>query len=335
MVCGVALSEDVALLHLLALHHNRTHVDTGVLVRSSKLEQLIILHVGIETDQSLCFRLFVFNFNMGGIHRFHHAGALGYEDHAGIDSHLVFQARTHDGCFRTKQRHGLAHHVGTHQRTVSVVVLQERNQGGSDGGDLVRSDVDHVNLLTREDRVIGQTTGFHLFAQQAVLIHRRVSLCDTKVVLLLSSQEDGRFVETDLAVDHATVRRGDEAEVVDLGEHTERGDKTDVRTFRGLNGTQTTIVRVVYVTDLETGALTGETARTQSGNPTFVGDFRQRVRLVHELGQLVGSEEGIHHRRKCLGIDQVHRGEHLVVAHVHLLTDGAGHTVQTHAELVV
>ena len=62
-------------------------------------------------------------------------------------------------------------------------------------------------------------------------------------------------------------------------------------------------------------------------------DLGQGVGLVHELRELVGAEERIDHRGKRLGIDQVDRGEYLVVAHVHPFTDGAGHTRQADAEL--
>ena len=48
---------------------------------------------------------------------------------------------------------------------------------------------------------------------------------------------------------------------------------------------------------------------------------------------MIGTEERVDNRRQRLGIDQVDRREHLVVAHIHTLTDGAGHTGQADAEL--
>ena len=158
---------------------------------------------------------------MLGIHRFHYTSALSEKHGTGVNGHLVFKAGTHDGSFRSEQRHSLTHHVGSHQRTVSVVVLQERNQGCSDRGNLVRRDVDQVDILLRKDRIVGQTTGFHLLAQHVVLVHRRVGLGDTLVVFLFGGQEYRRLVEEHLAVLHTTIRSLDKAEVVDLGEHTE------------------------------------------------------------------------------------------------------------------
>ena len=64
-----------------------------------------------------------------------------------------------------------------------------------------------------------------------------------------------------------------------------------------------------------------------------MSDFGKRVCLVHKLRQLVGSEERIDDRRQSLGVDQVDRRKHLVVAHIHTLADGTSHTGKAHTEL--
>ncbi len=66
-----------------------------------------------------------------------------------------------------------------------------------------------------------------------------------------------------------------------------------------------------------------------------MGDFGQRVGLVHKLAQRVGTEECVDNRRYGLGVDKVDWSEHLVVAHIHALANGARHTRQTDTELVV
>jgi hypothetical protein len=53
------------------------------------------------------------------------------------------------------------------------------------------------------------------------------------------------------------------------------------------------VVGVVDVPDLEAGALPGETAGTQRRDPALVRHLAQRVRLVHELGELRRAEEGL------------------------------------------
>ena len=45
-----------------------------------------------------------------------------------------------------EQRHRLALHVRAHQRAVGVVVLEERDQRGGDRHELLRRDVDQVDV---------------------------------------------------------------------------------------------------------------------------------------------------------------------------------------------
>ncbi len=94
-------------------------------------------------------------------------------------------------------------------------------------------------------------------------------------------------------------------------------------------------MRIVNVTDLETRPFSGESSWTECRYPAFVSDLRQGVRLVHELGQLIGPEEGVHDRGKGLGIDEVRRRKDFVVPNVHPFADRPGHPGQSDAELVV
>ena len=91
---------------------------------------------------------------------------------------------------------------------------------------------------------------------------------------------------------------------------------------------------IVYVSHLETCTIARQTARTQCRHTAFVRDFRQRVGLVHELGQSIRAEERIDDRRNRLGINQINRREHLIVADLHTLTDSTRHTCQTNGELI-
>ena len=54
-------------------------------------------------------------------------------------------------------------------------------------------------------------------------------------------------------------------------------------------GTHTAVVGVVYVAHLESGAVTGQTARAQGRQTALMGQLCQGVGLVHELGQLARS----------------------------------------------
>jgi hypothetical protein len=67
-----------------------------------------------------------------------------------------------------------------------------------------------------------------------------------------------------------------------------------------------------------------------------VRDLRQRVRLVHELRELRGSEELADRGHDRLGVDQVVRhGRRHFLVHAHLFLDGAFHAHQTDSELVL
>ena len=140
--------------------------------------------------------------------------------------------------------------------------------------------------------------------------------------------------EVHLSVLDVTVGGLDESEAVDTCVDAEGGDKTDVRAFRRLDRTETAVMGVVHVSDLESGAVAAQTSRAECGETPLVGDLRQGVGLVHELRELARSEEGVDHGREGLGVDQVGRAELLAVADVHLLAYGTGHAAEADAELV-
>ena len=65
-----------------------------------------------------------------------------------------------------------------------------------------------------------------------------------------------------------------------------------------------------------------------------MGDFRQRVGLVHELRELRGAEELAHRRGRRLGVDQVVRHDRVDIDRAHALLDRALHAQQADAVLV-
>ena len=154
-------------------------------------------------------------------------------------------------------------------------------------------------------------------------------------LFFLSSQINHILViQVGHTVHHLAVRCLDESQLINLGIDTKRGNQTDIWTFRALDRTQTTIVSIVHVAHLKTGTLTRQTTGTQGGETTLVSHLGQRVGLVHELRQRVGTKERVDDARDGLGINQVSGREHLIVAHVHTLTDSTAHTCQTDGELV-
>ena len=60
---------------------------------------------------------------------------------------VALQAGADDRRLGDQQRHRLPLHVGTHQRAVGIVMLEERNQTGRDADHLARGDVDVLDLV--------------------------------------------------------------------------------------------------------------------------------------------------------------------------------------------
>ena len=138
----------------------------------------------------------------------------------------------------------------------------------------------------------------------------------------------------DHRVFHPAVRAFQEAVLIGARVSCQRVDQTNVRTFRGLDRTYATVVSRVYVADFEACALAGQTARAKSRYTTLVGNLGQRIVLIHELGQLAGTEEFLNRCSDRLGIDQVLRHQAFAFGHGQTLFDRALNTDQTDAELV-
>ena len=214
-------------------------------------------------------------------------------------------------------------------------MLQERNQGGTEGDHLTRGDIHvihgahrHIDCLFLADSGKGG-----LGDEVAVLVKFLVGLGDDVVEITVS----GHVLDLvgHVAVDDLAVRGLDEAERVDAAEGCQRTNQTDVRTFRRLDRAHTAKVGRVHVADLHGGAVAGQTAGAQCGETTLVRHTGQRVVLVHELGELGSAEElldgGVHRT----DVDQGLRGDGLGVLSGHTLAYHALHTGQTGTQLVL
>ena len=82
-----------------------------------------------------------------------------------------------DGSLGGQQRHSLTLHVGAHQGTVGVVILQEGNEGGSHGDHHSGGNIDVIDdVAVNGDDLVAVTAGDTLVGQAAVLIQRLVGL---------------------------------------------------------------------------------------------------------------------------------------------------------------
>ena len=289
----VPFGKDITSLDTLALEADRTKVDRGALVRLTELRQAVGRDRIFEAYEELVIRAVVADLDRGSVDEDYFTSALCYDLRTRVTYQLSLDTRTDDRSFGTEERYSLTHHVRSHERTVSIVVLQEGNERSSDRGDLRRRNVHQLNFSGRHDREVSLLTCLNSVAEEVTfVIQRSIPLSYDEVFFFLSGIVLQSLIrEVNLPILDATVRRRDEAEVIDLRIDTERRDQTDVWPFRRLNRTETAVVGIVYVTDLEAGTLTRETARTESRETALVRDFGQRVRLVHELRQRVRTEE--------------------------------------------
>src|SRR5262249_1617447 len=124
--------------------------------------------------------------------------------------------------------------------------------------------------------------------------------------------------------------------IVDAREAAQRADQADVWTFWRFNRADTTVVSGVNVAHFKSRAFTGKAAGTESRKTSLVRDFAKRVRLIHELAELRGPEELANRGHNRFGVDEIVRhGRGHFLVHAHLFLDGAFHTDQADAELVL
>src|SRR3984957_8432364 len=316
---GIPFRQEITLFHLLPLLHGRLQVDTSLLVGLDEFRQLVYLQVLLKGNQLLLFIPIIADMDLISIHKFHHTLTLTMDLDTRVTGSLGFQSRTDDRHFGTDQRHSLTLHVRSHQRTVGIVMLQERDQRSAKTNDLVGSDVHVLHFSPIQDGEVTRLAGNDLFFHKiSLLIQSYIRLGDLRHVLFLGAQI-GQLLQVDLSFRHLAVGRFDKAHFVDLRMHTQGGDQPDIRTFRRLDGTKTAIVRIVYVAYFKAGTLTGQATRPERGDATLVRDLTQRIGLVQELRQLAGTKERIDHGTQRPGIDKVHRSEDLIVTNVHAL----------------
>ena len=248
---GRTVGNDVAGLDVLADFDDRALVDAGALVGAHELDELIGIGraVGAADD------------DLVGVDRFDNAAARGQHADAGVGGGLVLHAGGDNRLLGNHEGHGLALHVGAHQRAVAVVVFKERDGRGSDRNHHTRGDVHEIDHLTREFLDVVAVAAGHARTHEAVvLVQRFVGLGDDVLVLDISRHihdfvGDGAGFLVDLAV-----RRFDKAVLVDLGEGGQIRDQADVGTFGRLDRAQAAIVGIVNVADLHARAVTGQTA---------------------------------------------------------------------------
>ena len=330
-VGGGPVGDHVAGAQAVALGHDGTLVDVGVLVAARVLDEIVDVHADFTGGGFLVVDA---DDHPVGIDVIDHPTPLGRDHGTRVDRTGAFDAGTDQRFLRTQAGHRLTLHVGTHQRAVGVIVLEERNERGGHRHDLRRGHVDVLDAVGRDQLGLAVDTHRHQLAGQlAFVIDLGVGLGDHVAAFLDGRQEIdlvGQLLVLDLAV-----RGFQEAELVEPCVQRQRVDQADVRAFRRFDRADTAVVGGVHVAHLEAGTFAGQTARAQRRDAALVGDFGQRVGLVHELRQLAGPEELADGGADRLGVDQVVRQQIFGLGLTQTLAHGKFDAHQAGAELVL
>ncbi len=326
---GRTVSHNLTLIHMLPHADHRALIDAGALVGAGEFDQLIHINLAavIPADLDRISRNIL-----------HRTGRLGQDAYAGVHAGLVFHTGTDNGAFRRQQRHCLPLHVGAHQSTVGVVVLQEGDHSRGHRYNHLRRNIHVVHDCGIFFLEFAAVAGGNLGADKAVVLVQRLIGLRHDVVILHIRRHIGHLIGHHAGgLIHLAVGRLHKAVLIDTGKGRQIGDQTDVGAFRGLDRAHTAVVAVVHIAHLKSGAVTGQAAGAEGRQTALVLQLGQRVVLIHELGQRRGTEEFLNGRHHRTDIDQRLRCHHIHILALqgHALTHHPLHTGETNAELVL
>ena len=284
-----AVGENLSVLHLLTELHHGALILARALVESNELTQHIL--ISIVDDDALAV-------DIG-----HGSTTNGGHDHAGEVAHGAFHTRGNARWIDLDQRHCLTLHVRTHERAVCVVVLEERNERRRNADDLLRTDVDVLDLTRGNFRQIAVNTREHGAFKGLAVALQHIRSREHTLEFLIGAQEFD--LSRNLAVLDLAIRRLKEAVVVDLGIDSQRRDQTDVGAFRRFDRTDAAVVRNVNVAHFEARALAVESTRPKRRESTLMHQHGQRVSLVDNLREFTATKEEFNRARNRLGVDQI------------------------------
>ena len=261
---GRTVCDHFANLHTVALKHDRLLVVAVGLVTSGELRQLVYISAA----------LVILDDDLVGLRALNNTGFFRHNTHTGVYRCLRLHTGTDYRRLCGQKRHCLTLHVGSHECTVCIVVLQERNGCGSDGEHHLRGDV-HVikHGLLIFLCLIQITTGYGITDEMSFLIQRLIRLCYMVIILFVCGHVDNFVCDTRILrigfID-LTVRSLNKSVLVDSCIACQRVDQTDVRSLRRLDRAHSSIVGVMYISHLESCTVSGQTARSQCGKTSLV-----------------------------------------------------------------
>src|SRR6266568_4125492 len=192
------VGNHLTLDHSVALFHDRTLIDTSVLVRALELCELI--DVAAHFARKLHRMMFAFHAHNDAfrVHRVDDARAPCEDHRARVARSNAFHTGAHNRSLCAKQRNRLALHVRAHQCAVCVIVFEEGHQRRGHRNKLLRADVDVVHLGAADQDKIAGLTRVHQFGDNvAAFVQFGVCLCDHPLIFLPRGEVEGERLVVD------------------------------------------------------------------------------------------------------------------------------------------
>ena len=141
-------------------------------------DRLLVVAVGLVASLEFCKMVNIsvsirisLNNDLVGSGTLNNTGILCNYANTGVNSCFRLDTCTNDRSFCSKKRNCLTLHVGTHERTVRVVVLKERDHGCRYGEYHLRRDIHKVDGTFLEGgSLLTETTGYVVVDEVSVLI---------------------------------------------------------------------------------------------------------------------------------------------------------------------
>ena len=124
MVGGRTVSNDLAGLDLLPLADDWPLIEASARVRAHELAQFVNEGVVLRISLRIAGQFAVLgDHDAFRVNRSHNTGLFGHNDNLRVTRHPLLDTSAHEWGLGLQQRYPLALHVGTHERTICVVVL--------------------------------------------------------------------------------------------------------------------------------------------------------------------------------------------------------------------
>ena len=248
-----SVSDEIAFFNDIANFNKRALVVSSTWVWTTEFLDVVNVQWTIFTTNFYLVSICVSNFTI----------ILSNHSRSRVVGCLVFHTSTNVRCLRIDQWHSLTLHVGSHEGTVGVIVFQERNTCCRNGNYLFWWYVHVVNNISWILLVDPLVTSHDNFLSKcSIFIQTRISLCYSKFIFFIGCQPNDFVRDNTCFTVNFTVWCLNKTIFVQVPVRWQVVNQTDVRSFRCLDWTHTSVVSVVHVTHFISSAVTCQTARS-------------------------------------------------------------------------